>query len=108
MTYTISQVEELTGLKPHILRYWEEVIPGFSPKKELSGRRIYSQRDLELIFRLKYLITKRKFSAQCAGQQVLHEAQFVSENADIIQQIYECREELVNVLLELRAKHVEL
>ncbi|MCR5764720.1 MAG: MerR family transcriptional regulator [Treponema sp.] len=108
MTYTISQVEELTGLKPHILRYWEEVIPGFSPKKELSGRRIYSQRDLELIFRLKYLITKRKFSAQRAGQQVLHEAQFVSENADIIQQIYECREELVNVLLELRAKHVEL
>jgi DNA-binding transcriptional MerR regulator len=101
-------VEELTGLKPHILRYWEEVIPGFSPKKELSGRRIYSQRDLELIFRLKYLITKRKFSAQRAGQQVLHEAQFVSENADIIQQIYECREELVNVLLELRAKHVEL
>ena len=108
MTYTISQVEELTGLKPHILRYWEEVIPGFSPKKELSGRRIYSQRDLELIFRLKYLSTKRKFSAQRAGQQVLHEAQFVSENADIIQQIYECREELVNVLLELRAKHVEL
>ena len=108
MTYTISQVEELTGLKPHILRYWEEVVPGFSPKKELSGRRIYSQRDLELIFRLKYLITKRKFSAQRAGQQVLHEAQFVSENADIIQQIYECREELVNVLLELRAKHVEL
>ena len=31
MTYTISQVEELTGLKPHILRYWEEVVPGFSP-----------------------------------------------------------------------------
>ena len=108
MTYTISQVEELTGLKPHILRYWEEVIPGFSPKKELSGRRIYSQRDLELIFRLKYLITKRKFSAQRAGQQILHEAQLLSDNAEIIQQIYECREELVNVLLELRAKHVEL
>ena len=107
MTYTISQVEELTGLKPHILRYWEEVIPGFSPKKELSGRRIYSQRDLELIFRLKYLITKRKFSAQRAGQQILQEAQLLSDNAEIIQQIYECREELVNVLLELKAKQAK-
>ena len=102
MTYTISQVEEVTGIKPHILRYWEEVVPGFSPKKELSGRRIYSQRDLELIFRLKYLIIKRKFSAQRAGQQILQESQIVSDNSDIIQQIYECREELVNLLFSLK------
>ena len=105
--FSIGEVERITGVKAHILRYWEEVVPGFSPKKELSGRRIYSQRDLELIFRLKYLITKRKFSAQRAGQQILHEAQLLSDNAEIIQQIYECREELVNVLLELRAKQAK-
>ena len=39
--YTIGEIEELTGVKAHILRYWENVIPGFSPQKDtqcgLSG-----------------------------------------------------------------------
>ena len=60
MTYTIGDIEELTGVKAHILRYWEEVIPGFTPQKDAGGRRIYSQHELDLIFRLKYLITEKK------------------------------------------------
>lgn len=32
--YTIGEIEEITGVKAHILRYWEEVIPGFAPQKE--------------------------------------------------------------------------
>ena len=51
MIYTIGQIEELTGVKSHVLRYWEEVVPGFSPQKDLTGRRTYSQHDLELIYR---------------------------------------------------------
>ena len=51
--YSIGQIEKITGVKPHVLRYWEEVIPSFTPRKEMSGRRIYSQKDLEIILRLK-------------------------------------------------------
>ena len=53
--YTIGEVEEITGVKAHILRYWEEVIPGFAPQKDLGGRRSYNQRELELAMRLNYL-----------------------------------------------------
>lgn len=35
-TFSISEVEELTGVKQHILRYWEEAIPGFSVQKNLD------------------------------------------------------------------------
>ena len=42
--YTIGEIEELTGVKSYILRYWETVIPGFSPQKDIGGRRIYTQR----------------------------------------------------------------
>ena len=52
MTYSIGDVEELTGIKAHVLRYWEEVVPGFSPQKNLNGRREYTQHDLQLIYRL--------------------------------------------------------
>ena len=91
MTYSIGDVEDLTGVKAHILRYWEDVIPGFSPQKDMSGRRVYSQHEIELIFRLKYLINEKKFTAEGAGQQILEESQVVQNNIDLIQQIRECR-----------------
>lgn len=102
MTYTIGQIEEVTGIKPHILRYWEDVVPGFAPKKDLTGRRSYSQRDVEKIFRLKYLIYARKMTAEEAGKQILQEAPLVQDNAEILLQIYECREALSKVLLEIK------
>ena len=102
MEYTIGQVEELTGVKPHILRYWEEVVPGFTPQKDMSGRRLYSQKEVELIFRLKYLINEKKFTAEGAGQQILEEAKSVQDNAEIIQLIHKTREELSELFLELK------
>ncbi|MCR4734354.1 MAG: MerR family transcriptional regulator [Treponema sp.] len=102
--YTIGQIEELTGVKAHVLRYWEEVVPGFSPQKDMGGRRVYTQRELELIFRLKYLITEKKFTAEGAGRQILEEAQLVQDNAELIQQIHETRTELVKIYLSLKNK----
>ena len=100
--YTIGQIEDLTGVKAHVLRYWEEVIPGFTPHKDMSGRRLYSQREVDLILRLKYLITEKKFTAEGAGHQILEEAQSVQNNADLINQIRDCRQILTDVYLSLR------
>ena len=102
MTYTIGQVEELTNVKAHILRYWEEVIPGFTPQKDFAGRRLYSQREVELIFRLKYLITQKKFTVEGAGRQIIEEAQVVQNNPSLIRAIRECRNELSNIYLKLK------
>ena len=102
MTYSIGEVEELTGIKAHVLRYWEEVVPGFSPQKDLGGRRTYTQREVEIIFRLKYLINEKKYTAEGAGQQILEEAQALEENADLIRQIHEARSELADTYLKLK------
>ncbi|MCR5285198.1 MAG: MerR family transcriptional regulator [Treponema sp.] len=101
MTYSIGEIEDLTGVKAHVLRYWEEVVPGFSPQKDLGGRRSYTQHDLELIFRLKYLINEKKFTAEGAGQQILEEAQAVQDNSDIIEQIRKARQELSETYIKL-------
>ncbi|MCQ2583397.1 MAG: MerR family transcriptional regulator [Treponema sp.] len=97
MIYSIGDVEELTGIKTHVLRYWEDVVPSFTPQKDVSGRRTYTQHDLEIIFRLKYLINEKKFTAEGAGLQILEEAQYVQDNAEIIQQIREARRELSEI-----------
>ena len=102
MTYSIGEVEDLTGIKAHVLRYWEDVIPGFSPQKDMGGRRTYTQRDIEMIFRLKYLINEKKFTAEGTGQQLLEEAQALEENAELIRQIHEARTELSKLYLDLK------
>ena len=100
--YTIGQIEDLTGVKAHVLRYWEEVVPGLAPRKDMSGRRLYSQREVDLILRLKYLITEKKFTAEGAGRQIIEEAQAVQDNADLISQIRECRQLLTEVYLKIK------
>ncbi len=102
MTYTIGQIEELTGVKAHILRYWEDVIPGFTPQKDNTGRRTYSQREVDLIFRLKYLINEKKFTVEGAGKQILDEAQAVQDNAELIQQIRETKSILTEMYFKIR------
>ena len=65
-SYSIGEIEKFTGVKAHVLRYWEEVIPSIAPKKDLGGRRAYSQKNLQQIMRLKYLIQERRFTIEGA------------------------------------------
>ena len=94
MTYSIGEAEELTGIKSHILRYWEEVIPGFAPKKDLGGRRIYTERDIDLILRLKYLINERKFTIEGARDEILRETMNYDSKAEVLDSIRQIRSEL--------------
>jgi DNA-binding transcriptional MerR regulator len=54
--YTISEVAELTGVKPHVLRYWEGEFPTLRPGKTRSGSRRYRQRDIDEILAIKRLL----------------------------------------------------
>lgn len=103
--YTIGQIEKITGVKSHILRYWENVVPGFSPQKDFSGRRLYSQKDLELIFRIKYLTTNTKMSAENAGRQILKEARIVQKNPETFKNISEARRVLTELFFKIQNKN---
>lgn len=100
--YSIGQVEEITGVKSHVLRYWEEVIPGFAPQKDFGGRRVYSQKEIDMINRLNFLINEKKFTIEGARDQIIAESQIVSENFDIMQDIHELRQELSEALLTIK------
>lgn len=100
--YSIGQIEDLTGVKAHVLRYWEEVIPGFAPQKDLGGRRVYSERELELVLRLNYLINEKKFTIEGARNQIIEEADGVTQNAALIQDIHDLRKELTELYLYVK------
>lgn len=100
--YSIGQVEEITGVKAHILRYWEEIIPGFAPQKDIGGRRIYSQRELELVMRLKFLIYEKKFTIEGARDQLIAEVDSVNDNAELVHQIGELRKDLTDLYFSIK------
>lgn len=54
--FKIGEVAELTGVKPHVLRYWESEIGSIRPTKNRQQQRVYRRRDIDLILRLKDLL----------------------------------------------------
>lgn len=98
-TFSISEVEELSGVKQHVLRYWEEVIPGFSIQKNIGGRREYTQNDIEMIMRLKHLIVDQKFTTEGARRQLIEDAKTKSCNIELVQEIHQARSELTDLYL---------
>jgi DNA-binding transcriptional MerR regulator len=61
--YRIGEASKLIGVKPYVLRYWETQFPfQIRPTKSKRGQRIYSQRDIERIKRIKELLWSKGFS----------------------------------------------
>src|SRR5690625_7634245 len=54
--YSIGEVSMLTGVEPHVLRYWETIFSDINPRKKKGGNRTYREQDNTLIIRLRALI----------------------------------------------------
>ena len=68
--YSIGEVCELTGLKPHVLRYWESQFRFLNPAKNRSGNRVYQRREIELITLVKHLLYTEKYTIEGARHKV--------------------------------------
>lgn len=54
--FPIREAAELTGIEPHVLRFWEKEFPMLAPVKEGSGHRRYRRKDIELLRQIKHLL----------------------------------------------------
>ena len=72
--YSIGEVSQFVGVEPHVLRYWEQKFPQLSPSKNRAGKRVYTEEDLELTFKLKSLIVDKKYST-AGARKALEENQ---------------------------------
>ena len=68
--YSIGEVCEITGLKPHVLRYWETQFKSLMPVKNRAGNRAYRKRDIEMIQLVKTLLYERKYTIDGARQKL--------------------------------------
>lgn len=104
--YHIGQVSELLEIKAHVLRYWEQEIPLLSPRKDESGRRIYTRQELDLLMRIKYLIQEKKFTLAGAREKLWEE--FYAEEKGTRAHIAVLRNELLLLQGRVREQQKKL
>lgn len=68
--FKIGEVAELTGVKPHVLRYWESEFTLFRLAKSRSRQRLYRRKDIELVLRLKDLLYNQGFTIAGARKKL--------------------------------------
>ena len=68
--YRIGEVSRITGVKPHVLRYWESEFKAIKPYKAGSLQRLYRKKDLDLILKIKKLLYEDGFTIIGAKKKI--------------------------------------
>ena len=68
--FTIGEVSELCGVKPHVLRYWEQEFTQLKPVKRRGTRRYYQHHEVLLIRRIRELLYDQGFTISGARNQL--------------------------------------
>ena len=100
--YSISEVSKLTGLKQHVLRYWETEFPALSPKKNRAGNRAYRIKDIKLIFLIKHLLYNEKYTIEGAREQIKKSQEESSDQLELSFDEIRTRDLLYQVRQELK------
>ncbi len=96
----------MSGLKPHVLRYWETQFKELSPSKNRAGNRVYRAREIKLIELVKHLLYEEKYTIEGARQKLeqMREDEHLEEAAQrhldrqALQTVQEGLRELIEIL----------
>jgi DNA-binding transcriptional MerR regulator len=77
--YKIGEVCRIADVQPYVLRYWETEFAALAPNKSGGGQRLYTQREIDIILRIKQLLYSEGFTI--AGAKKKLEAELVEGSA---------------------------
>jgi DNA-binding transcriptional MerR regulator len=81
--YRIGEVEAITKVPAYVLRYWESEFKLLRPKKNPAGQRVYRQRDLDLVKRIKTLLYDERLTLEGAKKRLLTESRRGAEQLEL-------------------------
>ena len=95
--YSIGEVSEKIGVKPYVLRYWEREFPFLQPVKNKAGHRLYTERDVFIIKKIKEMVHQRGYSISGA-RKILFDLLLDKDKDPKKHYINEIRDELIQML----------
>ncbi|ATE59365.1 MerR family transcriptional regulator [Thauera sinica] len=104
--FTIGEVAELCGVKPHVLRYWEQEFTQLKPVKRRGNRRYYQHHEVLLIRRIRQLLYEEGFTISGArnrlGEAAIQHQEDVAEADRYKALLAEMRADIQEALAGLR------
>ena len=109
--FKIGEVCKLADLQPYGLRYWETEFPALAPNKSGGGQRLYTQREIDIILRIKQLLYAEGFTIAGAKKKLEVEMEDGGSDAapaasgeDVRRTLQKVRKELKAILALLNEK----
>jgi len=98
--FAIGEVSDLCGVKPHVLRYWEQEFPQLKPVKRRGNRRYYQRQDVLVIRQIRALLYEEGFTIGGARQRLAgtEARDDSSQSQQIVRQVRVELEELLKLL----------
>lgn len=104
-SYAIGDVARLLNVKPYVVRYWEREVPLIQARRDSRGRHCYSDRDVEILIRLKYLLYERKFTVEGAREELYRE--MAGKSQDLHALVSDLRNELMALYFSVPGENEE-
>jgi DNA-binding transcriptional MerR regulator len=101
--FKIGEVAALTGVKTHVLRYWESEFVQFRLKKSSSNQRLYRRKDIDLVLLLKDLLYEQGFTLAGAQKKLNEGVAGLADPANEAAPTKGSRNLLLEIREELRA-----
>ena len=99
--YTIGEVSDMFNVNQSLLRYWETEFKTINPKRSPKGTRYYSQKDIEEIKLIHYLLKERKLKIEGAKQVLKHKRESTVRAQQVVERLKSLRSELIAIMEEL-------
>ena len=104
--FKIGEVARITGVKPHVLRYWESEFKLLKPVKSSTGQRVYQKRDVEKVLVIRNLLYEEKFTISGAKRRlsrgIKEEVPAVKEDKKQLAMEFGDRDKIISFLRELK------
>ena len=105
---SISEVSDLVGVKPHVLRYWETQFSMLRPKKNRAGNRMYRPEEVRLLLRIKELLYDRRYTIAGARRTLLDDRKLDEPQVELAFSEADRRLLVIEVKEELRTLAAKL
>lgn len=93
--YKISEVSKITGVETYVLRYWETEFPTLSPRKNKGGQRVYEQKDIDSVLKIKKMLYEEGFTIAGARKRLQEQS---GDTPDVIQKVVDELEGVLKIL----------
>ena len=104
--FTISEAGKLCGIKPHVLRYWEQEFPQLKPVKRRGNRRYYQYKDVIVVRQIRNLLYERGFTIEGARAQLSENPTESVRSVEVDAVLKKMIIELENVIQKLKSSTI--